>query len=267
MSAKATGKGAQASDETYNSYQLLIEAATQVDVIETAVAHPCDESSLSAVVHAAKQGIVQPLLVGPEASIRDVANECQLDISAYEIIDADHSRDSAGKAVGLVRSGRAQVLMKASLHSDEFLAAVVAKEGGLRTGRRTSHVFLLDVPTYPEVLAVADAAINIQPDLDTKADNPAEHHRSDALPGQGGPTGRYSLSRRNCDGQDSLHHRCCGALQDGRPRSDHRRHDRRPAGHGQRHQPRGRPDKKIDSPVAGRANILLCPTWKPATSW
>ena len=170
MSAKATGKGAQASDETYDSYQLLIEAATQVDVIETAVAHPCDESSLSAVVHAAKEGIIQPILVGPEANIRDVANACQLDISAYEIIDADHSHDSAGKAVGLVRSGRAEVLMKGSLHSDEILAAVVAKQGGLRTGRRISHVFLLDVPTYPEVLAVADAAINIQPDLDTKAD-------------------------------------------------------------------------------------------------
>jgi len=170
MSAKATGKGGQASDETYDSYQLLIEAATQVDVIETAVAHPCDESSLSAVVHAAKEGIIQPILVGPEANIRDVANACQLDISAYEIIDADHSHDSAGKAVGLVRSGRAEVLMKGSLHSDEILAAVVAKQGGLRTGRRISHVFLLDVPTYPEVLAVADAAINIQPDLDTKAD-------------------------------------------------------------------------------------------------
>ena len=170
MSAKATGKGAQASDETYDSYQLLIEAATQVDVIETAVAHPCDESSLSAVVHAAKEGIIQPILVGPEANIRDVANACQLDISAYEIIDADHSHDSAGKAVGLVRSGRAEVLMKGSLHSDEILAAVIAKQGGLRTGRRISHVFLLDVPTYPEVLAVADAAINIQPDLDTKAD-------------------------------------------------------------------------------------------------
>ncbi len=134
------------------------------------MAHPCDESSLSAVVHAAKEGIIQPILVGPEANIRDVANACQLDISAYEIIDADHSHDSAGKAVGLVRSGRAEVLMKGSLHSDEILAAVVAKQGGLRTGRRISHVFLLDVPTYPEVLAVADAAINIQPDLDTKAD-------------------------------------------------------------------------------------------------
>jgi phosphate acetyltransferase len=92
MCAKATGKGARASDETYDSYRLLIESATQVDVIETAVAHPCDESSLSAVVHAAKQGLIQPLLVGPEASIRDVANECQLDISAYEIIDADSHR-------------------------------------------------------------------------------------------------------------------------------------------------------------------------------
>ncbi len=170
MTANATGKEAQASKETYDSYRILVDSAAQLEAIETAVAHPCDESSLSAVVHAAEQGIIQPTLVGPEAKIRQVAQASKLDIKPYEIVDAGHSHESAKKAVGLVKEGRAQVLMKGSLHSDEVLAAVVSREGGLRTGRRISHVFIVDVPTYPEVLAVADAAINILPDLETKAD-------------------------------------------------------------------------------------------------
>jgi len=155
---------------THEKLHRLIENAQRHPPTKVAVAHPCDQVSLESAIKAAELKLIEPILVGPEQRIREVAAKHNLDISAFEIVDAEYSQDSAAKAVALVREGRAEALMKGSLHTDELMAAVVAREGGLRTGRRISHVFVLDVPTYPETLFITDAAINIFPDLDAKRD-------------------------------------------------------------------------------------------------
>ncbi|MBW8838108.1 MAG: bifunctional enoyl-CoA hydratase/phosphate acetyltransferase, partial [Burkholderia sp.] len=136
----------------------------------TAVAHPCDESSLAGAVDAAKLGLIKPILVGPKARIGAAAEKSRINISGFELVDAEHSHDSAAKAVALVREGRAECLMKGSLHTDELMGAVVSREGGLRTARRISHAFVMDVPTYSEVLIISDAAVNIAPSLRDKID-------------------------------------------------------------------------------------------------
>ena len=160
MSAK-TGTG---------KYEKLLERCKSLEAIPTAVAHPCEESALAGAVEAAQAGLIDPILVGPAAKIEQAARAANIDLGKLEIVDAPHSVDSAKRAVDLVRQGRAEVLMKGSLHSDELLAAIVSREGGLRTGRRISHVFVMDVPTYHKVLIVTDAAINIAPTLEDKAD-------------------------------------------------------------------------------------------------
>jgi phosphate acetyltransferase len=132
--------------------------------------HPCDETSLRGAIEAASLGIVNPVLVGPAAKIKNVAREHKLDIAKFEIIDAPHSDAAAAKGVELVREGRGELLMKGSLHTDELMRAVTASTTGLRTARRISHVFVMDVPTYAETLFITDAAINIFPDLDAKRD-------------------------------------------------------------------------------------------------
>jgi phosphate acetyltransferase len=151
-------------------YERLIAAVTDLPPMPTAVAHPCDVSSLSGAVEAAKLGIIAPILVGPRERIEAVAREAKLDISAYEIVDAPFSHASAEAAVDLVRSGRAEVLMKGSLHTDELMAAVISRTDGLRTGRRLSHCFIMDVPDHPTTLFITDAAINIAPTLEDKVD-------------------------------------------------------------------------------------------------
>jgi len=138
--------------------------------IPTAVAHPCEESALSGDIEAAKLGLIVPILVGPRDKIESTAKAAGLDISEYQIMDAPHSHASAAKAVELLREGQAELLMKGSLHTDELMAAVVSRDGGLRTSRRISHVFVMDVPTYHKVLFVTDGAINITPTLEDKAD-------------------------------------------------------------------------------------------------
>jgi phosphotransacetylase len=125
---------------------------------------------LAGAVEAAQAGLIEPILVGPAAKIEQTAKSANIDLGKLEIVDAEHSLDSAKKAVELVKQGRAEVLMKGSLHSDELLSAIVSREGGLRTGRRISHVFVMDVPTYHKVLIITDAAINIAPTLDDKVD-------------------------------------------------------------------------------------------------
>jgi phosphate acetyltransferase len=154
----------------YRVYPALIEACAELEPVTTAVAHPCDNASLTAAVEAAEADLIRPILVGPEARIRAVAEQHGLDIALYRLVDAPHSHASAAKAVEIVRAGEAETLMKGSLHTDELMAEVVRKEGGLRTERRISHVFIMDVPTYEKPLAVTDAAINIFPDLETKVD-------------------------------------------------------------------------------------------------
>jgi phosphate acetyltransferase len=154
----------------YRVYPALIERCAELEPVTTAVAHPCDESSLKAAVEAADGELIRPILVGPQARIRAVAEQCGLDIAAFRLVDMPHSHASAAKAVEIVRAGEAETLMKGSLHTDELMGEVVRKEGGLRTERRISHAFIMDVPTYAKPLAVTDAAINIFPDLETKVD-------------------------------------------------------------------------------------------------
>jgi phosphate acetyltransferase len=151
-------------------YEQLLERCRSLTPVPTAVAHPCEQTALEGAIDAGAKGLIAPILVGPEAKIREIAARGAIDLGGARIVDAQHSHDSAAKAVALVRQGEAEVLMKGSLHTDELLGAVVARETGLRTGRRISHVFIMDVPTYHKVLVVTDAAINIAPTLEDKAD-------------------------------------------------------------------------------------------------
>jgi len=153
-----------------SKYDRLIAAAKAVPPVPTIVVHPCDETSLRGVVDSAVAGIIRPVLVGPEKKIRDLAGKYGLSISGFEIVDAAHSEEAAAKSVELVHAARGEMLMKGSLHTDELMRSVTAKVGGLRTDRRVSHVFVMDVPAYAETLFVTDAAINIFPDLDAKRD-------------------------------------------------------------------------------------------------
>ena len=150
-------------------YEALLARCKGLEPIRTAVAHPCEETALAGAIEAAEWGLIVPILVGPAARIRDVAKKSGVDLGAIEIVDVPHSHAAADKAVELVREGKAELLMKGSLHSDELLGAVVAHDG-LRTARRISHVFIMDIPTYHKVLLVTDAAINIAPTLEDKVD-------------------------------------------------------------------------------------------------
>jgi phosphate acetyltransferase len=151
-------------------YERLLARCQPLAAVPTAVAHPCEATALSGAVQAAKLGLIVPLLVGPAARILETAKSAAIDLGDLEIFDVPHSNASAAKAVELVREGRAEILMKGSLHTDELMSAVVTRDGGLRTGRRISHVFVMDVPTYHKVLIVTDGAINIAPTLEDKID-------------------------------------------------------------------------------------------------
>jgi phosphate acetyltransferase len=164
MSADATPA------QSPSKYDRLIAAAKAVPPAPTIVVHPCDETSLRGAVDSANAGIIRPVLVGPDRKIRETAAKFGLDISGYEIVDAAHSDESAAKGVELIHAAKGELLMKGSLHTDELMRAVTAKVGGLRTNRRISHVFVMDVPAYAETIFVTDAAINIFPDLDAKQD-------------------------------------------------------------------------------------------------
>ncbi|ALP66557.1 phosphate acetyltransferase [Paraburkholderia caribensis] len=151
-------------------YERLIAFAATLPPTPTAVAHPCDHDSLAAVVEAARLKLIAPILVGPRAKIEAAAKECNLDLGDLPIVDAPHSHAAAECAVQLVHEGRAQALMKGSLHTDELMGAVVARGTGLRTERRVSHCFIMDVPGRAEPLIITDAAVNITPTLDEKRD-------------------------------------------------------------------------------------------------
>lgn len=148
----------------------LIEQAKALDPIETAVVHPVDDLSLGGALAAAGESLIVPILVGPKARIEAAAAEIGADISAFEIVETPHSHAAAEMAVQLVREGRAAAIMKGALHTDEVMEALIDSAAGLRTERRMSHVFVMDVPSYPKMLLISDAAINVFPSLTDKAD-------------------------------------------------------------------------------------------------
>ncbi len=151
-------------------YEHLLSITQGITSIPIAVAHPCDFQSLKGALLARDEGLVDPVLVGPEEKIRQIAQQNDLDLHGCTLINVPHSHAAAEVAVTLAREGKVEALMKGSLHTDELMAEVVAKERGLRTARRISHVFLMDVPTYPRPLMITDAAVNVEPSLEEKVD-------------------------------------------------------------------------------------------------
>jgi phosphotransacetylase len=151
-------------------YEQLLVRCRGLDPVPTAVVYPCEATALAGAVEAAEHGLITPIYVGPTDRIKEVAATSGIELGSAQIVDAPDSHAAATKAVELVRLGKAELLMKGSLHTDELLAAVVARDSGMRTGRRISHVFIMDVPTYHKVLIVTDAAINIAPTLEEKVD-------------------------------------------------------------------------------------------------
>jgi phosphotransacetylase len=162
-------KGIAAETGT-GKYEQLLARCKSLEPIPTAVAHPCEVTALSGAIEAANEGLIVPILVGPRDKITATAESAGIDLKGIRIVDTPHSSVSGTKAVELLREAQAEVLMKGSLHTDELMAAVVSRDGGLRTGRRISHVFVMDVPTYHKVLIVTDGAINIAPTLEDKVD-------------------------------------------------------------------------------------------------
>jgi phosphate acetyltransferase len=157
-------------ERSHEKYERVVAAARALPAIPTAIAHPCDDVSLESAVEAARIKLIEPILVGPAAKIKAAAKKAELDISALPLVDAAHSHDAAARAVALVREGKAEALMKGSLHTDELMGAVVPRETGIRTARRISHCFVMDVPGHADPLIISDAAVNIAPTLDDKVD-------------------------------------------------------------------------------------------------
>ncbi len=237
----------------------LIAKAQAYEPAKTAIAHPCDQVSLESAVEAARLGLIVPILVGPKDRIQEVAKAEGLDISGFEIVDAAFSQDSATKAVELVREGRAEALMKGSLHTDELMGAVVRRETGIRTARRISHCFVMDIPDHDHPLLITDAAVNIAPTLVDKVDIVqnaidlahalgVEEVRVAILsametinPGVASTLEAAALCKMADRGQIT------GAVLDG------------PLALDNAISPEAAAIKKISSPVAGRANVLVVP--------
>ena len=243
----------------HQKYQRLIDSCKALPPTPTAVAHPCDASSLEGAMAAGKMGLIVPILCGPAARIRAVAAKSGLDLGGVEIVDAPHSVASAEAAVQLVREGRAEALMKGSLHTDELMAAVVRRETGIRTARRVSHCFVMDVPGREEGLIITDAAVNIAPTLEEKAD--ILQNAIDLAHAMGIDDVRVAIlsametintkvpstieAAALCKMMDRG--QVTGALVDG------------PLALDNAIDPEAARIKKIESPVAGRANVLLVP--------
>ena len=170
MADAATADQPQTEQRKGEKYERLIAKAKGIPPVPTIVVHPCDQSSLQGVIEAAREELIVPILVGPKARIEAAAAENDLDISGLEIVDEPHSHAAATRGIDLLREARGEILMKGSLHSDELLGVVMRKDAGLRTERRISHVFAMDVVTYPKPLLITDAAVNIFPDLEAKHD-------------------------------------------------------------------------------------------------
>ncbi|WP_112662771.1 phosphate acetyltransferase [Microvirga flavescens] len=170
MPSHASTKEAAGPARRHEKYERLVAVARSLPRLKVAVVHPCDPSSLEAVLEALDLGLIEPVLVGPRDKIMAAARTLKKDLAALIVVDAPHSHAAAEKAVDLVRTGEVEALMKGSLHTDELMAAVVRREGGLRTARRISHCFVMDVPNHSEPLIITDAAINIAPTLEEKVD-------------------------------------------------------------------------------------------------
>jgi phosphate acetyltransferase len=240
-------------------YQRLISAAQTGHTIGCAVAHPCDDVSLQGAVEAARLGLIKPILVGPADRVRRVADRCGLDIGGMEIVGSEHSHGSAAKAVELVTAGRVEALMKGSLHTDELMGAVVSRQAGIRTARRISHCFIMDVPNHPDALIITDAAVNIAPTLDDKID--IVQNAIDLAHAMGAPEVRVAIlsametvsakvpstieAAALCKMADRG--QITGALLDG------------PLALDNAISPEAAAIKQIASPVAGRANVLVVP--------
>jgi phosphate acetyltransferase len=243
----------------HEKLKTLIERAQEHPPMAVAVAHPCDEVSLESVVEAAKLKLIKPILVGPEKRIRAVAAEHGLEISGFEIVAAEFSEESAAKAVDLVREGRAEALMKGSLHTDELMGAVVKRDTGLRTSRRISHCFVMDVPDHEQPLIISDAAVNIAPDLNAKVD--IVQNAIDLAHALGQREVRVAILSAmesvNPDVPSTLEAaalckmadrgQITGAILDG------------PLALDNAISPEAAAIKKISSPVAGRASVLIVP--------
>jgi phosphate acetyltransferase len=243
----------------HERYERLLAAAKALPRLKVAVAHPCDEASLGAVVDAAALGLIEPILVGPPAKIATAATKLDADISGFRLVAAAHSHDAAEKAVALVRAGEAEALMKGSLHTDELMGAAVSKEGGLRTARRISHCFVMDVPSHPDALIITDAAINISPTLEEKID--IAQNAIDLANALNAPEVRVAVlsavetvnpkipSSLEAAALSKMAERgqITGAAVDGPLALDNAISEEAAA------------TKKIVSPVAGRANVLVVP--------
>jgi phosphate acetyltransferase len=243
----------------HEKYQRLIDYCKTLAPTPTAVAHPCERSALEGAIEAGKLGLIVPILVGPRDKILAVAHASDIDIGGLELVDAPHSHGAATAAVELVRAGKAEALMKGSLHTDELMAAVVSREGGLRTSRRISHCFVMDVPSYEHAIIITDAAINIAPTLEEKAD--ILQNAIDLAHALHAPEVRVAIlsametvnpkvpstieAAALCKMVDR--HQITGALVDG------------PLALDNAISLEAAKIKQIDSPVAGRANVLLVP--------
>jgi phosphate acetyltransferase len=246
-------------DEKHAKYKRLIDACKSLPPTPTAVAHPCDQSSLEGAIEAARLGLITPILVGPRERIQALAASGGIDLAGVQIVDAPHSHAAAAAAVALVREGKAEALMKGSLHTDELMAAVVKRDIGLRTARRVSHCFVMDVPGHADALIITDAAINIAPTLEDKVD--IVQNAIDLAHAIGMPEVRVAvlsaMETVNPKVQSTIEaaalckmmdrHQLTGALIDGPLALDNAINLEAAR------------IKKIDSPVAGRANVLVVP--------
>ncbi|GAB3444206.1 phosphate acetyltransferase [Massilia solisilvae] len=246
-------------DNKHEKYQRLIDYCQTLPALPTAVVHPCDKSSLAGAVEAAQLNLIAPILVGPAERIKAVAAECGIPISDYQVVDAPYSEAAADCAVQLVREGKAEALMKGSLHTDELMAAVVRRDAGLRTGRRVSHCFVMDVPGHESPLIITDAAVNIAPTLEEKKDilqNAIDLGHAllfsevrvailSAMETVNPKVPSTIEAAALCKMVDR--HQVTGALVDG------------PLALDNAIDPEAARIKGIDSPVAGRANVLLVP--------
>jgi phosphate acetyltransferase len=243
----------------HDKYERLIQRAQSNATVKVAVVPPCDDVSLQSSIEAARLRLIRPILVGPEQRIRRVALSFGLDIGGMEIVNAEHSHDSAAKSVELVTAGRVEALMKGSLHTDELMGAVVSRQAGIRTARRISHCFIMDVPNHADALIITDAAINIAPTLDDKVD--IVQNAIDLAHAMGVPEVRVAIlsAMENVTAKVpstieaaalckmAERGQITGALLDG------------PLALDNAISPEAASIKKIVSPVAGRANILVVP--------